>query len=818
MQTGVLETVGRGFAEGGKIVLSGGALDTIEVSQNSVIDASGPRGGTVLIRGGSFVLDDSTISANTTGLAVDPLVGVLGEGIDIEVAGEVVIKNGSVLETNVTEEASPGIGSGGIRVKADSVEVRGDFENFIPTLILSTVAPDSKGGSSGDIDIAANSVSIQDGSTIDTTTNSDGKGGDIEVTVEGGNLSLSNISFLSVGSTSDANAGNINVTVGKEVVKGNTLVFEGGDVLLSDFGGIFSTVQGSGLGGNVQLRAGNLEMSSGGNIGVELGFVSTSDNPGGSLEITLTDNLTMSGGAFGRSFIDVISRGERPSGGMTITAMDIVVTDASVISTQAQGEGLGGNLNIIADNLLVKDGGIITSSASTLPPPRLPVENPGNAGDINIDLNGDLVVTTGGRILADTSNDGDGGSINVFATGLSVTEGGFLTAASSSTGNAGNVVVNVADLTSDTGAEIISSSTSPEADAGDAGTIEINATNSIDLSATTVSTSATQGQGGDIDVNAGQNFQLSNNSTISAESAGPGDSGAVTLTATGGNFQSDNSTVSTSAQVGEGGDIDITAGQDVQLVSNTTISAESFGPGDAGDITATSGNDLQVINSTISTQAAQASGGNIKLTAPNTIQIINSNILSSVNGPEGSDGGNINIDPLFIFIQNSRILARAFEGRGGNINLTATRAIFVDEFSIINADSEFGQSGTISVNSPIAVLAEVIAPLPKNFVRLANLFGERCAAQKGGQFSSFTQGGPDGFPPAPGGFLPSPLMFSNPGAPLSSALPFSRAAVLASHLSPLRLGLDPAISSAHGQVDSELPTINLLPESGCAAA
>src|SRR5215472_3865363 len=44
-----------------------GAMGSINISQQSVLDASGDGGGTVLIRGGRFVIDDSTISANTTG-------------------------------------------------------------------------------------------------------------------------------------------------------------------------------------------------------------------------------------------------------------------------------------------------------------------------------------------------------------------------------------------------------------------------------------------------------------------------------------------------------------------------------------------------------------------------------------------------------------------------------------------------------------------------------------------------------------------------------------------------------------------------------
>ena len=497
------------------------------------------------------------------------------------------------------------------------------------------------------------------------------------------------------------------------------------------------------------------------------------------------------------------------AGSISLTTGSLTMDDGAQLDSGTSSTGAGGSITVNAsENISISGtlndgtpGGIFSRTIGSDP-------GSGDGGNISITTEQNFSLSNGAAVSANSTGTGNSGTVTITADGNVQTDNGTIsTSADQATG--GDITV-----TSGQNFQLSNNSTisAQSAGPGDSGAVTLAATNGNFQSVnSTVSTSAQQGQGGDISVTAGQNFQLTNNSTVSAESSGAGDSGAVTLTATGGNFQSTNSTVSTSAQIAEGGDIDITAGQNVQLVNNTTISAESFGPGDAGDITVTSGNNLQVIDSTISTQAAQASGGNIKLTAPNNIQIINSDILSSVNGPPGSNGGNINIDPLFIIIQNSRILARAFEGRGGNITLTATQAIFIDDFSIINADSEFGASGTISVNSPTAVLAEVIAALPKNFVRLANLFGERCAAQKGGQFSSFTQGGPDGLPPAPGGFLPSPLMFSNPGAPLSSTLPSSSAAVFASRLSPLRLGLDP------GQVDSELPSINLLPEFGCAA-
>src|SRR5215467_2257786 len=79
-----------------------GALGAINISQQSVIDASGNGGGTVSIRGGQFVLDNSTISANVTGPGpVTNGVEAIGGGIDIQVSQDAVIQNGGLLTTNV---------------------------------------------------------------------------------------------------------------------------------------------------------------------------------------------------------------------------------------------------------------------------------------------------------------------------------------------------------------------------------------------------------------------------------------------------------------------------------------------------------------------------------------------------------------------------------------------------------------------------------------------------------------------------------------------------------------------------------------------
>jgi large exoprotein involved in heme utilization and adhesion len=505
--------------------------------------------------------------------------------------------------------------------------------------------------------------------------------------------------------------------------------------------------------------------------------------------------------------------------------------------TDTVGTGNAGNINILAENLQLTDGGQLSSGTSigVFPPWATPFIPTGSGGTINIGVESpvqSLVIE---------------GADSAFFTD---TVG---------TGDAGSIFVNAIDLTMEAGAEISSSSTRDASDAGNAGTVEINASNSIALSATSFTTSAVQGEGGDIAITAGQDLQLTNQTTVSAESSGAGDSGTVTLTANngnfqsnnstvstsaqqaqggdiaisagqnlelmnnstilaessgagnsgtvmlearGGNFQSDNSTVSTTAQQAKGGDIAITAGNDVELNNNTLVSAQSFGPGNAGDVTLTSGNDIQMSNSTISTEAAEASGGNIKLSAPNIIQLTDSRIESSVLGGQATEGGNIDLDPVFIIVQNSEILANAIAGNGGNITLTATGAVFIDGNSVLDASSETGISGTVTVNSPVAALAEVVAALPKNFVIPKTLFADACAAQAGGQFSSFTQGAPAAVPPAPGGFLSSPLMLNNLTTP-----PSTGGTIQGSTLAQSRLGLDLSL---------DFSSIPLLPTSGCA--
>src|SRR5262245_16609779 len=167
-------------------------------------------------------------------------------------------------------------------------------------------------------------------------------------------------------------------------------------------------------------------------------------------------------------------------------------------------------------------------------------------------------------------------------------------------------------------------------------------------------------------------------------------------------------------------------------------------------------------NSSVTTEANQSSGGAIKITTnpSGIVELTDSTISASVHDGTGG-GGSVNIDPQFVILQNSQILANAVFGPGGNISIT-TNLLLQDATSAIQASSQFGQQGTITIQAPIAPAGGKIIPLSQKPLIASTLFNQRCAALAGGNFSTFTLAGRDSLPAEPGGWLSSPLALGTP--------------------------------------------------------
>ncbi len=410
---------------------------------------------------------------------------------------------------------------------------------------------------------------------------------------------------------------------------------------------------------------------------------------------------------------------------MAITAKSLTMDGAATyFASTTNGVGLPGDIVVGVQHATLSGGATITtlsgsadSNASAAA--RVTVQglgDPENMAD-SVALSG-----LGSGIVSDTQGQASAGDVAVHAKTLSLTDGAVIQAGTpSTTGAGGNVAIDAGSVDISGGSRI--SSQANEADAGevtitanelilDNGSIETSTfssgrggnvvlnvgTVSLSNSATINSSASDTGRAGDITMNVGT-LSLANGSSISSASTGtaavtnpdgvttepPGTAGNVTITATG-SFTSDASSIATSAEANHGGDISITA-DSVQLSNGTVITANSKAPlvvtklvldqdgllvsqvvgdGNAGNITAHSGSTFVMNNSSATTEASQASGGQIVITAPDMVQLINSRVSTSVKGVKDvSDGGNINIDPQFVVLQNSQIIAQANAGAGG---------------------------------------------------------------------------------------------------------------------------------------------------------
>jgi len=142
------------------------------------------------------------------------------------------------------------------------------------------------------------------------------------------------------------------------------------------------------------------------------------------------------------------------------------------------------------------------------------------------------------------------------------------------------------------------------------------------------------------------------------------------------------------------------------------------------------------------------------------IQLVNSKVSTSSRGWGDSDGGNISIDPQFVILQNSQLVAQANAGAGGAINVIA--GVFIaDPNSLVSASSQSGPQGTVNIQSPVQNVGGELAALSQELSSVGALLAQQCAARAAdGKFSTFVIAAREGLPAEPGGFLASPSLTS----------------------------------------------------------
>ncbi|MEW6246876.1 MAG: filamentous hemagglutinin N-terminal domain-containing protein [Nitrospirota bacterium] len=781
-----------------------------QVSAAAEIGSSG-RGGSITIQGlgGTSTMADrlevsgpeavSFISASTFGTGDAGSLEVFADTVTLRGGGPEFVG----LTTQVASEASAAAKAGSLQVSANTLEVLDGAQ-----ISAGIFAGSGQGGS---VEINADTIFIsglnQGGfpAGIFAGTNFPARGNAGNIRIVSNDLTLTNFGQINAFSNTFGNSGNIDIQT-------NNLTATNGAF-------ITSTNFGAGLGGDVSIRAGNIRLAGpgpvggftgvfaiggfvarrAGNISITTGSLDILDGaqisartsglgPAGDIDIS-ADHIFISGADPGTGSFDGTSSGIFAStlpaepfpnfgtgdgGNVQILVEALELHDQGTIRSLSRGEGDAGTIDISANVLSLNTNASITAEST----------GNGDAGSITIHGLASPAVSvtlTNGFVLTQSSGTGAGGSIDIDTTMLTLDRstisasvkdvpegddpaagvaditlraptlqmtGGAVTAETSGTRNAGSITLNVRTLTAQNNAHISSSSTG----------VDLNGDGTLDVLATGDAGSVTiQGLASPAD-----SVSLTNSAVLTS-AAGTGAGGSITVDTR--NLALTNATVSASVKdVPEGGDpptglgnITLTASQETTLSDGTVISAESTGTRNAGTVTIRAGQNFLVTNSQVTTEALSTSGGNINISANRMIRLTNSGITTSVFGPEGTTGGDIFIDPQFVILQNSQILAQATEGRGGNINILAG-LFLADPNSRVSATSQRGVSGEVNIQSPIQNLSGALVPLNQDYLQAATLLAQRCVGRMAdAQTSTFIVVEHEGLPREPGGVLPSSL-------------------------------------------------------------
>ena len=698
-------------------------LGSITVSTGTTIDVSGDPGGTVSIRGGQLVIDNSAISA-VTGDADSASVA-----IDLAAAASLTITNNSQL-LSITGGAGRG---GDIQLTGGSVK------------ITTSIVGSANGGAGrgGDIRVTGGSVELANGSLIVSNRGADGAGGDIAITSD--TVRLSGVSGVTSSNGLEGPVQNGKITV---TATGAMVITEGSALVSSADAGDAALVT---------VSAGSLSMD-------QAATIQSSAPSGRGGDVTVTaGSLSMDQAATIQSST-FLGRG----GDVVVTAPQLTLQGGAAISTSMLGPGRGGDVHVTSSGIAVISGeftGLNTTSffgdASTPPDQGVP-------GDI-VARFGSLFLTDKATIQSGVLFGTKGGNVDVGATGAIVISNLAGIASQAQLADAGNVTVSAPQISIDHG--FISTATLATGRAGNVfisgGTLELVNGGQI----VTASLVPATGAGGDVNVNLGT-------LTISGSSTGGSSLPPIYSTS----FTDPRSGIFSTAQSeAPGGNITIHA-PNIRLGEGSTISAASTGTENAiaGNITINFGDKLSLeTGASITTDSLLADGGNIVITSSGSILFVSdSQITTSVRNGVGG-GGNITLGTVehpieFVVLANGGIHADAFGGPGGNINIFANVLLSSTPIlTAITASSTLSTSGTISIN---AVATDVTSSLPElrtDTREAAALLRASCAARLAeGKTSSLVVAGREGVPLEPGGLMPSALMEPRRVAELGSVVSF----------------------------------------------
>jgi len=334
--------------------------------------------------------DGGNINITTGSLFLQDGSSFLADTENIGDAGNINIE---ARERVVLEGEGPGAQSGSLE------------NNFIVPSQISTTAESNATGKSGNIDISANEVSIDEGFITSSTFSSENAA---NINVSANNLLLTNGGQIRASTNGSGNAGNINLGSKQSPLYQLNLINEG-QISVSTFG--------QGDAGNLSVFSNNIEFD-GGDNGILTGLFAQvgqdATGEGGNINLgseqSPLDQLNLINGGQ----ISASTSGQGEPGNINIQADSISLNNGGRIDTATQSEtGDGANINLqVADNITLKNNSFISARAF------------GNADGGNLTIDTNFIIAfpnetpgNGSDIIA-SAVEGDGGNIDITAESL----------------------------------------------------------------------------------------------------------------------------------------------------------------------------------------------------------------------------------------------------------------------------------------------------------------------------------------------------------------------------------------------------------------
>ncbi|NES02013.1 MAG: filamentous hemagglutinin N-terminal domain-containing protein, partial [Okeania sp. SIO2F4] len=596
------------------------------------------------------------ITLESTGGNVDTSSGELGSFSLEGDAGNVTIK--AVDNINAGEINSlTVVGQGGditIESTGGNVDTVGTEEN---TGIFSS----SIEGDAGKITITSNG-NLTTGD-IDSRSEINGQGGDITLKSTSGKIDTSAGVLASFSGTGDA--GNIDISSNGDLTTGEIFSSSGDPVdsnndLPSLPGVTEQQTTNSNSGENTPGRGGSITLRAEGKIDTTAGVLQSfsREGSGGSITLEAKGNITTS---------EIISSAADPEDRPAVGGENSETQTITQSQVEEQTGRQSGNIKIESTEGTVTTQGEIISYS-----------NQGNAGNIDVISNGDVNIADGTSIDSRADTSGNGGAIKIESQTGAITINSELSS-SSQTGNGGNVEIIARD---NINTETISSFSEGN---GQGGSITLESTDgNVDTSGGELSSFSELGNAGDVKITSSGNLRTS---SIDSRSNGSGEGGSITLESTSGNVDTSRGELSSFSELGNAGDVKITSSGNLRTSS---IDSRSNGSGEGGSITLEStGGNVDTSLGELRSFSELGNAGGVNITSSGNLRTSSIDSRSNGNG----QGGNI------ILKAEGKIDAGAIEsfsrqGQGGNITL-----ISEDDINISSSDGEAGINSEAKTSS-----------------------------------------------------------------------------------------------------------------------